>query len=301
MLTSLKFLQKNGEWPPEGSKNRIARYARNRRIFKGNQKDDEKKFNRTFKFFATLASGGAKYQKYDYRTIMNFQKKISLKTADLLFQEVPLYLSTGDDEDEKTKAAIKERQGVVNSIVEDSKLNKIGYSGTIDASRYGDSVYLIVIRDSKAIATLSQPRFWFPVVSPDDKEEILFHVLAWEVSGGKTISGKEKKKLIVQVHSIGKYLKFTLDTTGGKIKSGIKLDAEGMPTGDNIEVVPTGLSDFAVVPIQNVVTSDTIFAVDDYSDINGIVDEIQTRYAQVAKILDKHAEPSMMGPRRALE
>ena len=69
---------------------------------------------------------------------------------------------------------------------------------------------------------------------------------------------------------------------------------------ENIEKVETGLNDFAIVPIHNLMTSDRVYGIDDYSDLDSIISEIEVRIAQISKILDKHAEPSVQGPSSAL-
>ncbi|MBT3712436.1 MAG: phage portal protein, partial [Anaerolineae bacterium] len=61
-----------------------------------------------------------------------------------------------------------------------------------------------------------------------------------------------------------------------------------------------GLSSFAIIPAQNVVTSDTIFAIDDYDDFASLVEELQVRLEKIAHVLDKHADPSLSGPTSAL-
>ena len=66
------------------------------------------------------------------------------------------------------------------------------------------------------------------------------------------------------------------------------------------KVIETGLDDFAVIPVTNLVTSDNIFGISDYDAIDTLVSELEVRFSQISKILDKHAEPSMQGPSSAL-
>lgn len=67
------------------------------------------------------------------------------------------------------------------------------------------------------------------------------------------------------------------------------------------EIEKTELDDFFILPVQNVTTSDRVFGLDDYNDIDSIVSELMVRIGQVSKILDKHAQPSMAGSPTALE
>ena len=61
-------------------------------------------------------------------------------------------------------------------------------------------------------------------------------------------------------------------------------------------VQETGVDEFLVVPVNNIVTTDRVTGLDDYSDLDGIIQELETRAAQISRILDKHADPSMYGP-----
>ena len=47
-------------------------------------------------------------------------------------------------------------------------------------------------------------------------------------------------------------------------------------------------------------TSDRVYGIDDYSDLDSIISELEVRISQISKILDKHAEPSVQGPSSAL-
>ena len=56
-----------------------------------------------------------------------------------------------------------------------------------------------------------------------------------------------------------------------------------------------------LVPVHNLLTSDRVYGIDDYADLDSIISEIEVRISQISKILDKHAEPSVQGPESALE
>ncbi|SFM37773.1 phage portal protein, partial [Pelosinus propionicus] len=63
----------------------------------------------------------------------------------------------------------------------------------------------------------------------------------------------------------------------------------------------TGLSDFAIVQLPNVQASGNIHGRDDYTPIDPIIMELISRVGQIAKILDKHASPSMEAPDSAFQ
>ena len=51
-----------------------------------------------------------------------------------------------------------------------------------------------------------------------------------------------------------------------------------------------------IATMSNVTTTDRYYGHEDYSDVASIVSEIEVRFAQIARILDKHADPKMYGP-----
>ncbi len=53
--------------------------------------------------------------------------------------------------------------------------------------------------------------------------------------------------------------------------------------------------------MNNILTTDRVTGLDDYSDLDSIIQEIEVRVAQISRILDKHADPNMYGPDTALE
>jgi len=55
------------------------------------------------------------------------------------------------------------------------------------------------------------------------------------------------------------------------------------------------------VPVNNILTTDRVTGLDDYSDLDSIIQELEVRIAQISRILDKHADPNMYGPDTALE
>ena len=51
-----------------------------------------------------------------------------------------------------------------------------------------------------------------------------------------------------------------------------------------------------VVPVNNILTTDRVTGLDDYSDLDSIIQELEVRIAQMNP--DKHADPNMYGPTR---
>ncbi|MDP4143192.1 MAG: phage portal protein [Bacillota bacterium] len=288
MLTDLGFLSIGQMWPPPSEVDRLKLYDRNRKLFEN--KHDEvyaeqfKRIQRVIGNFQNVIS---------YAVLANFQKLISLKVADLLLGDPPKILVGKEDSQE---------QEVIDTICSNSDFNNTAYQAVIDISRMGDGLFFIY-KDADTSAgkiDVTQPSIWFPVVSPDNIKKVQYHVLAWtfdviESNDGvlnRIMNGKvqKSKHLKVQIHSISSY-----EVREYLLKDGQIVAMLGEPT-----TIKTGLNDFAIIQVSNTITSDRVFGIDDYGDIDSIVSELEVRVSQIAKVLDKHAEPSVSGPSSAL-
>lgn len=289
MLTDLSFLSVGASWPPTSEIERLTKYETNRKLFENHHDvvyaEQFKRIQRVIGNFQNVIS---------YAVLANFQKLISLKVADLLLGEPPK-ITAGE--------AGSNEQIAVDNIKDNSDLINTAYETAIDVSRYGDGLFNIY-KDAdtgKGRIDVTQPSIWFPVANPDNIKKIQYQVLAWtfeitEVNEGiinRALNGKIQrvKHLKVQIHSKGSYETREYLLKDGKINA---LISEPITT-------KTGLNDFSVIQVPNTITSDRIHGIDDYDDIDSIISEIEVRVSQIAKILDKHADPSVQGPMSALE
>lgn len=289
MITNLDFLRIGQHWPPATEINRLEKYYTNKRIFEGEHelvyKENFKRIARHIGNFEDIVS---------YSVICNFQKLISLKIADFMLGEEPT-ISCSDDN--------SKQQIAIDKIKENNDLINTCYSLAIDLSRYGDAVFNIYkdLDEGKGIIDITQPSFYFKVVDAQNIKKVQYHVLAHKYKKLKpntlfnTLFNDENQYddfLYVEIHSKGAYEKITYKLNKqGYIESVVE------QTGP----IETGLDDFAIVPVHNLLTSDRVYGIDDYSDIDSIISELEVRISQIAKILDKHAEPSMQGPETALQ
>lgn len=288
MLTSLDFLAIGQKFPPAIEQPRLQRYYENKRIFEGEHELVYKEnFNRIARHIGNFE------QVVSYSIIANFQKLISLKIADFMLGEEPT-ISCGDDDSIE--------QQTVDNIIENSDLFNTAYSSVIDLSRFGDAVLNIYRNEEgKGIIDITQPSFYFKVVDPQNIRKVQCHVLCHKYK-------KLKPKTILNTifndeNQYDHFLYVEIHTKGYVQKVTYKLNKEGyiesIEESGNQEA--TGLDDFAIIPIHNLLTSDRVYGIDDYNDIDSIISEIEVRLSQIAKILDKHAEPSMQGPSSALD
>lgn len=283
MLTSLDFLKVGQQFPPTTEKHRLDKYHKNKLIF---ENQHERVYEESFKRISRVI--GNFQDIVSYVVVANFQKLMSVKIADFMFGEEPI-ISCGDDDSKE--------QIAVDAIKENSELMNTCYSLAIDLSRYGDGVLNIYKDDEgKGIIDITQPSFYFKVVDPQNIKKVKYHILAHKYKVEKEYNSFTRKQnyeefLYVEIHTKGYIDKYTYKLKGDSIYK-----VEDKELG-----IPTGLDDFAIIPVHNLLTSDRIYGIDDYSDVDSIISEIEVRLSQISKILDKHAEPSMQGPSSALE
>jgi len=272
LLTNLNFIEPGKPWPPPAEEERMERYAENKLLFEG-------KHDQVYEDWIRLLRED---QQATLEMVLNWHKRLTLLIADLLLGETPK-ISAGDQDSPE--------QETVERIIEDNGLFNMAYEVTIDVSRYGTGIFKVRY-DGQAIIEGQQPAIWFPVVSSDNIKEIQAYVLAWTYEEDTQEKGKTvtRKYLQTEIHKKGKI------TTA-------KYPIDNNIIGPAIEQAEqeTGVDEFLVVPVNNILTTDRITGLDDYSDLDSIIQEIETRVAQISKILDKHADPNMYGPDSALE
>ena len=271
MLTSLDFIQPGKQWPPPSERERLERYAYNRKLF-ANDCDD--KYRQQAERISRVV--GNYEEVISYHIALNYPRRISVKTADLLLGEPPKF-----DAGEQTD--------VLDTIIARSRL--VGgplREDVLDISMCGDGLLYVRRTDEGGIIDTAAPETWFPVVSPDNVKDIQYHVLGWTYDVGEGDSKVTYLKLVI--HERGKYTERTHSLDGGAI--GPQQGAE--------KTIETGLNDFALIHIPNTTTSRDLYGMDDYIDIDSIVSEIEVRLDQIAKVLDKHTAPTMQGPSYAL-
>ncbi len=294
MLHNLEWLKQNEPFPPVSERSRIERYKQNLDLFNSDHFALES--HRTLCGYSNRSSlppydtcarriskvVGNFRDVISFPTLLNYQRLMTLKMADLVCGEYPTITVSKEDKREELKD-IREIVGF------DEKL----YEAVIDISRYGEAIQRIYLDPSGEYKTFTnwEPSEWFPIVSQDGTRTILKHVLCWRVNE----SSKEYApawRLHVQIHGttpadIGfyEYRKYTMDSHGGAV--GRLLETSR---------VPTGLESCAVRQLKAYSTTNTIYGYDDYMPLDSILSEIMTRVGQISVILDKHADPNITGP-----
>lgn len=286
MLYNLEWLEPGKPYPPKKEAGRILRYQENAKLFSNEQFGDTigPYHNRLYE--ACLTRIGECVPGFDaqcvFPVVLNYQRAISLKTADLVCGEAPII--TGKD----TKYTDE-----ITLIREKTEFNSKLYSTVLDLSRYGDAIWRVFKNEDtgKGDFTLWDPGEWFPIVRDDGTLRVKQHVICWRVNIGTEES--PIWELRVQIHDKGYYIErtYSMDNDGGAV---------GTPKGVE-RMVSTGLKTNAIIHLRNIQTSNTVYGYDDYMPIDSLLSEILTRIGQISKILDVHASPAMSGPASMLQ
>ncbi|TCS80369.1 phage portal protein [Tepidibacillus fermentans] len=272
MITDLNFISVGQDWPPKSEIERLTLYDNNRKLFEGHH---EQVYAQWIKLLRSD-------QAATMEIILNWHKRLSTLWADLLLGESPR-ISAGDRNSPE--------QQNLERIIKENDLINAAYEVALDVSRYGTGLFKVRY-DGRAIIEAQTPLVWFPIVQPDNVKEIVAHVLAYVVEETTpTLLGEKKQQyLIAEIHEKGK-----ITTRRYALKDGV---IAGVLEEDEVS---TGVDDILIVPVNNILTSDRVTGMDDYSDLDSIIQELEIRVAQISRILDKHADPNMHGPDTALE
>lgn len=309
MLNDLSFLNTGKVFPPIDETERLQNYKDNLLLFKDSTylvskhdyKDANQRILRILNDFKDLIA---------YPVELNYHKLTSVSIADLICGELP-----------NIKCA------KLDTVALNKILTKAGFWGkfrqwVIDLSRLGDAVTRVYSRGEGDNATgtpavaVMQASSLFKVVSTDDKDDIINMVVATPCLAPDSKEDNPKWELNIQIHYKGYYIKRIMDLEPiPRQKDGDKnfyLPGSGRTQLDlqrfNIkkqkgvdEKVETGLKDFAIRSMHQLITSDSCYGHDDYASLDPILAEIWARLGQIAIILDKHSRPDVYAAISAFE
>lgn len=295
MLYNLKWLEPGQSFPPLVERDRIKRYLENEVLFDGEHFGEElRDRNKVYNMEGSIAV----YRKcaerisqvvgnfediISFPVLVNYQRLMSMKMADLVCGEYPTITGANEAENDAIKTAR-----------DNSDFDARLYSTVIDMSRYGDAIwreYLDEDTDNRTF-TLWDPKEWFPIVRADGTNRISHHVLCWRVNLNEGMEVPPIYELHAQIHGCtkkdwGKYESrvYKMNSAGDIILQLVKA-----------EQVNTGFDHCAVQHLKAFSTSSTVYGYDDYMTLDSILAEIMVRIGQISVILDKHADPNMTGP-----
>lgn len=264
-LTDFSFLEQGRRWPPLSEKARIDRYDRCRLLFEG---DHEAAFPGLTATDADLAP-----------ITVNWFKRATTLIADLA-SPVRIFA---------------DNQEVVDRILDQTSFDLLVYDIFVDILRFGNAVLKIRFDPNRGgIVERIDPRYWFPVVSPDDGRDIQAHVIAYDFA--QIEDHIEQGYLRAEIHRPGviENRLYRLDS-GRSITAELPISALERYSGLESEV-PTGVDDFLVQPVAGLLSADGVFGLDDYRNFESLVREIEKRLIRTSRTLDKFADPNLLIP-----
>lgn len=275
MLTSLDFLDKGQTFPPLSEIPRLKGYRENELLFNGDHSE-------VFKDVLARIARNEFMENINikqYEILLDYPQKVSLKTADLCVGEAPQIIAGKD------KIADNDQMRFVADLAENSNLNNTLHQIVIDLSRYGSAVFAVTnTRDKKPVIRVMSVKNWYPVLNPSDFKEVIAHVFCFEFEKGKD-----------------RFLQSTIYYPDGRIEKSVNRLHENI-IGNFTETTSTIKSEYGetVYYTHNVETSECFFGRSDYDSFQSILAELEVRFGQVAKILDKFSNPSLQGDPSAL-
>lgn len=293
MLYNFDWLQPGKNFPPLQELPRIERYKQNAMLFDGDHFADP-----TFRKHDNVCSHGIDFylksaerisrvignfeEVVSFPTLLNYQRLMSLKMADLVCGEYP-----------SISGATPEENAALLDVRDTSDFDAKCYSTVIDISRYGDAVWRIYKDEDtgKYTFTCWDPTQWYPVVKQDGTNSIIAHCLCWRDNKSNDPDNPDWY-LHVQIHRTeAAYLGWY------EIRE-YKMSSNGRTILDQIRStkVRTGLDRCAVMSLKAFATTNSVYGYDDYMPLDSILAEIMARVGQISGILDKHADPNITGP-----
>ena len=294
----MDWLQPGKQFPPSVEKDRIVRYLQNARLFDGDHFDDPSFRTRipsgisaevSVNLYAQCAKRISRVignwdDVISFPTLLNYQRLMSLKVADLVCGEHP------------TISGVTPKENAALSDVRDmSDFDAKLYATVIDISRYGDAIWRIFKdHDERMNFTPWDPSQWYPIVNQDGTNSISAHCICW-VENRSSDKYKPDYYLHVQIHPVVEAGVYTYKV--------FKMDADGSTIREQISSadVKTGLKQCAIQHLKAFMVTNSVYGYDDYMTLDSILAEIMTRVGQISAILDKHADPNITGPTSMLK
>ena len=290
MLYNLDFLETGQQWPPPSEAARLKRYEQNRKLFEG---DHTAVFGDWYKVLREDKNAA-------FEIILPWFRRLSLLWGAMVAGEPPTY-SLPDAAGERDAKRLSE-------LTDRLRMNVTVREVAQDMSRYGDGVYKVRTENGKAVIEGANPEIWFPVVARDNVRKIKQHVLAWSLDEDK------KKYLYCEIHSENfvEYRLYRLGNPGAS--GGFGGPGGGSAIGDRVpndeaaRLMGGGAGDWKdqdshragmplIIHVPNTRSTGRLYGYDDYADVESFVQESEVRYGQLARVLDKHADPIVAGPR----
>ena len=267
---NLDFLTEGEYWRPKKDAWRFNRYEQNRVQFETSYT------NELYQLYPTgMLVFADNYDRFtELSKLLGYPKLITMKTIDMVMGEPPVILKQTADETIDSVRDIRSCSGFNSALKQ----------GLIDYSRYGVAL-LRVFKDNKGRAKITawDPQEWVPVFYDDGTNRIHFNVLGWIVNDNL---------LKIQIHDTedGSYEERLYEYSINDAKIGrLKESARYNSTGHKLF--------YAII---NTPTTSNPIGTGDYDAINPLLQKAIERLTAILRVLDEHADPSMIGPHTLL-
>lgn len=317
-MKNLDWLSPGNIFPPMEEAKRIGAYIDYDLMFDGDFYNvEEKHFKETLSNLNKIAlklGWTDSYCAVDY----NYPQLISKKTADFICNAAPDILSGTADENGENPV-----QDEINTIRKKSKFDVKDTDVWIDVSRYGKCIIRVYGREGNdgvyGNFTIIHPGMVYKITDPEDDYETTAYAICYMDDDGT--------KLKAQIHYRGYYDEFLFAIKSAKNNELIystRYESANVPnnnsdmyflvrdrvTGEIFRYDPykitkllqekrgikTGLSDFAILEIENIRSSDKQNGISDYEAVAPIVSSIQRTATQAQMVFDKFVIPTLVGP-----
>jgi hypothetical protein len=299
----LALFYPGGQFPPQDSLERLAKYKRMKKLFEGKQIEI---YERVTKLLKDSPHEPQLRQLY---IAVNLPDILTTKPADLLVGETPAYDSGLADDTPEQKA--------INSYVEENDLNQLIHESAIGSGYRGDAWIKVRYGHRQDFSEVPEG-----AELPDvDMEPIIEHINALNVfpeeSRGNvkrfkavniaTVEWVETRKsekafLNVERHVPGYiiYEKYALTPT--EVQTVLEIPIETFLIGDKVstgrdeDIVATGLPHLPVFHIPYKALDDEWQGVGGLEKLESVFAAINDRLVQIDYILWKHSDPTAYGP-----
>lgn len=277
----MSYFEKGDRWPPtREDQERIEKYEKNEKLFKSQHEEVFKKLQQEL----DPEEKGMTY------LVANYCGLLSRLSADMLFGEHPKIKAENDDTNQAIEDMV-DKNNLYTSLYESALGNSYRGDACLKV-RYGKrSKYK---EELEPIISLHNPSLFFVDQSPDDIRQVDRQIVGWIID----MEDKSGDRLRLEVHEPGKIYNYLYRISGGVIQ--FEEDIKELYP-DKDEEQDTGIDEFLIQHIPNWRTDTDFWGISDYIDIKSLQDEANNRLSQIARVLDKHADPKMKGPAEALD
>jgi hypothetical protein len=267
------------QWPPKADEERLAKYDKYRRFFRGQHQD-------AFRYLGAKCEDDSGLQRKIY-IVCNYAGLMSRKCADFLVGEPPTFLVSGP------KGPNVELQSNLDRLARVNKLQPMLYKTECAASYRGDGIFRV--RDNGRHTVLDQVAApsYFVRTDPDDCNEIEAEAVAW------IRQGQNGKYYLRVEHHVPGWIYQEAFLCGkpecGKITVGEAVKLKELYDRPPSEKQRTKVETSLLFHCPNFEVDDEFWGVSDYDDLASIFEAINNRLSKIDAYLDKHSKPKLVG------